>query len=208
MMDELVAKKKTRSPIWQFFGFQPNQNGEPKDPNNATCRLCRGQVVAKDSSTTNLFLHLKIHHPPEYAGLGPAAPASISAPRTVSGHQPSIMGAFAKTSIYKKDSVRWRECTEAVARYLVKEMAPIRTVETGSFKKMLTTLDKQYEVPGRKFFTQKAIPELYNKVRGEVISVVKNADYYALTTDMWSSRDMTPYMSLTAHFMGTTLQTI
>lgn len=78
-------------------------------------------------------------------------------------------------------------------------MVSFHTVEKKSFKDMIKALDAQYELPGRKYFSKTAIPELYNKVRQEVQVLLSGADSYSLTTDMWSSVNMTPYMSLTVH---------
>ncbi|XP_062292961.1 E3 SUMO-protein ligase ZBED1-like [Scomber scombrus] len=67
---------------------------------------------------------------------------------------------------------------------------------------MLATLDAQYEPPGRKYFSETAIPKLYNQLRGEITSELKEANFVALTTDMWSSINMSPYMSITAHYVS------
>ncbi len=109
------------------------------------------------------------------------------------------MGAFGKTTKYKRDSVRWKTCTDAVTKYLAKEMVSFHTVEKKSFKDMVKVLDDQYELPGRKHFSQTAVPHLYSKVRDNVQVLLSAADSYSLTTDMWSSVNMTPYMSLTVH---------
>lgn len=79
-----------------------------------------------------------------------------------------LLSAFAKSTKYPKGSPRWTQCTLAVSRYLVKDMASFHTVEKDAFKEMLKTFDKQYELPGRKYFAKTAIPDLYNKVRAEI----------------------------------------
>ena len=64
---------------------------------------------------------------------------------------------------------------------------------------MLRNLDPQYELPNRKYFSKKAVPAVYSETRADVQSLVSGADFYSLTTDMWSARNMDPYMSLTFH---------
>lgn len=81
-------------------------------------------------------------------------------------------------------------------------MLSFHTVENKSFHQMVKTFNPQYELPGRKYFSQTTIPDLYRQVREEVKVSVLGASHYALTTDMWSSRDMTPYMSLTCHYIS------
>ena len=100
----------------------------------------------------------------ELAAVGPP-PESSGTQRPT---QPSICGAFAKCTKYKKDSVRWTACTDAVTKYMCKEMVSFNTVEKKSFKELLATLDRQYDVPGRIYFSSTAIPHAYNSVRIEL----------------------------------------
>lgn len=59
----LVAKKGTTSPIWQFFGFRPDESGQPRDLTEAVCKICSCVIRAKDGQTTNLHDHLRVRHP-------------------------------------------------------------------------------------------------------------------------------------------------
>ncbi|XP_067226603.1 E3 SUMO-protein ligase ZBED1-like [Chanodichthys erythropterus] len=195
---ELVAKKGTTSPIWQFFGFRPDESGQPRDPTEVLCKICSCVVRAKDGQTTNLHDHLRVRHPAEYATLSTRAGPSKKA----SQGQQMITGAFAKGTKYKTDSNRWRQLTDAVTRFLAKEMVSFNTVEKPSFKAMLRTFDKQYELPGRKYFSKTAIPNLFNEVRSNITKELGDIEYLALTTDMWSSCNMMPYMSVTVHYVN------
>ena len=63
---ELVAKKNTKSKVWKYFGFTPNEDGSPSDSDTPKCRLCLKDVSARWSNTSNLLYHLKLHHISEY----------------------------------------------------------------------------------------------------------------------------------------------
>nr|XP_055051518.1 E3 SUMO-protein ligase ZBED1 [Misgurnus anguillicaudatus] len=197
---ELVNKKNVTSPIWQFFGFKPDEKGEPKDITQAICKVCMNVVSVKESQTTNLFVHLRTHHPAEAAKLAPKEAAAVTVSKVPT--QQSIVGAFAKSTKYKQNSERWARCTAAVSKYIAKEMVSYHTVEKESFKELLKTFDKQYELPGRKYFAKTAIPDLYNKTREIIAKDLKVVDFVALTTDMWSSINMTPYMAVTVHYIS------
>ena len=67
---------------------------------------------------------------------------------------------------------------------------------------MLNTFDKQYELPGRKYFPQTAVPALYSKEKDEVQRELQEISNFALTTDMWSSVNLTPYISLTVYYLA------
>ncbi|KAK7891329.1 hypothetical protein WMY93_023292 [Mugilogobius chulae] len=80
-------------------------------------------------------------------------------------------------------------------------MCSINTVENSGFKHMMNTLDKRYSVPSRHHFTRSALPALYEKCRDKVSEELLAADFFAVTTDLWSSRTMEPYISLTVHYI-------
>ena len=81
-------------------------------------------------------------------------------------------------------------------------MVPVNTVTKDGFKNLLRTLDRRFQIPSRTYFSQVAIPQLYTESREKVVTELKNVDYYATTTDMWSSRTTEPYLSLTVHFVN------
>ena len=201
----LVPKRNAKSAIWDYFRFFPDVNGEPKNLTQHICTICKKCVPVKDKQTTNFFGHIRVHHSSKAAKLSPTCTARSGAAAELStnaSRQPTISAAFAKSTKHKQGSERWAQCTRAVARYLAKESVPFQTVERESFKKMLATLDAQYEPPGRKYFSETAIPKLYDQLRGEITSELKEANFIALTTDMWSSINMSPYMSITAHYVS------
>ncbi len=79
---------------------------------------------------------------------------------------------------------------------------PAHIVSKDSSRRLIQTLDKRYQLPSRTHFTWVAIPEMYEKCKAGVEYELKQVKYYATTTDMWSSRMMEPYMSLTVHYIN------
>lgn len=61
-----MGKKNATSPIWQYFGFTPDEKGEPADVTQAVCKLCSKVVPVKESQTTNMYVHLRGHHPVDH----------------------------------------------------------------------------------------------------------------------------------------------
>lgn len=147
-MEDLVSKKNASSPIWQYFGFKAGENGEPKDLNEAICRLCRKQVMTKQGNTTNLRSHLRVHHPAQFARLdsvsaGEGTATSTGTSRQLSVHSPNQQN--------KKETVQGGMNAPLLWRYLAKGMMPLHTVEKSSFREMIETLDRQYELPSWKY---------------------------------------------------------
>ncbi|KAI2658595.1 E3 SUMO-protein ligase ZBED1 [Labeo rohita] len=194
---DLVSKPKTTAPIWAHFGFTPDDKGQPKDVDTAVCQICKREIPAKAANTTNLRNHLKAHHPTEFAEVLKSSRAAHTS------SQVTIAQAFERVTKYKRDSMKWRTLTDSVTRYIAKEMQPFNTVEKPAFKEMLYNFDKQYELPGKTYISKTAIPNLYREVKDEILKDFKEIDFYSATTDMWSSVNMTPYMSLTVHYLTT-----
>ena len=84
--------------------------------------------------------------------------------------------------------------------YIAKDMVPMYTVEKPGFINMQKVLDPKYVLPGRIFFSDVALPQLYNCTRQRIAKELEEVSFYSATTDLWSSRTMQPYMSLTVHF--------
>ena len=128
------------------------------------CRLCKKSVSVKGGNTSNLLSHLKVHHPhlevkkansksdkdKDHAKTGKASSRQPSLPNTLrSGHK------------YERKSRKWQQLTDAVTYCLAKDMMPIYSVEKEGFVRLLHSLDSQYELPSRKYFSNVAIPKLY-----------------------------------------------
>ena len=96
---KIVAKEKTVSPIWTYFGLEAYDDGKPISKDNAICRLCETPVPSKGGSTSNMFSHLKCHHPKKYAEPTQAIAANklsssnkrLSSKPSSSGPQPTIL---------------------------------------------------------------------------------------------------------------------
>ena len=67
---------------------------------------------------------------------------------------------------------------------------------------MLQVFDLQYDLPGRKYFSQTAIPLLYDSLREKIVSELREIDHFAATANMWSSHTGEPYLTYTIHFIN------
>lgn len=200
----LVPKRGGTSVIWDWFGFKTSDTEQASN----ICKLCRRVVVAKGGNTSNLFHLLKNSHPRQYQeATATRGKISTSGTGSASGARPkttqvTLQASFTSATPYDKNSKRWKDITRAITLYIAKDMVPIQTVERDGFRYVVRTLDSKYEMPGRKYFIQKCLPELYTEVRGTVLQEMGNIEAYSATTDLWSSRTTEPYLSLTIHFIG------
>ncbi|KAL7857228.1 hypothetical protein SRHO_G00161270 [Serrasalmus rhombeus] len=203
---ELVPKKGvTSSVVWNWFGFVATD----ADQTSPRCKVCFKTVASKGSSTTNLFQHLKQRHAAEWEkscsqqSENSRNTSSTSTPSKVK--QATVPDTFLNCVPYDKNGARWKAITDALALFIAKDMVPIYTVEKSGFINMLKVLDQKYALPSRKYFSEVALPHLYNSTRQRITrELEEDVSYYAATTDLWSSRTMQPYISLTVHFINHT----
>ena len=193
-----------RSAAWNYFEECLNEEG------NYRCKKCRIKVKTGDSSTSNLRHHLNQYHPQEHAIINSQYPQRTNKLTNVRGcdnsasssvESSAIAAAFAKSAQYNTDSNNWKSLTEAVTFCIAKDAMPIRTVERPAFLHLLKQFDPRYTPPGRKAMSQKYLPKLYEITSEKVLTKLNEAQHFASTTDMWSSRGMTPYMGFTVHFI-------
>ena len=203
--ETLVRKINSTSAIWQYFGFKPEDNLQIQ----VLCRTCRAIVATSRGNTTNLQQHLLHHHNElhkQFKASQSRAQMQSSKVTQPSQWQQSIAQSFVSATPYEKSSKRHIEITEAITHCLAKDMMPINTVTRPGFLSLVHKLDRRYEVPSRNYFSDVAIPNLYEKCRTTVESELAQVEYFACTTDLWSSRTTEPYISLTVHFLDREFQ--
>ena len=207
--DGLVKKQNTTSAVWTYFGFEPDQEGRPKDDSKPVCKLCLDKgttrvVATKGANTSNLLSHLKTTHPSVYVQVKPAAsngPSTSSLAKRTGGQQ-SLAASFSKGTLYARGSKKWQTLTTAVTHCIAKEMMPLSVIDKSAFREMLKAFDPQYEPPSRKYLSGTAIPAMYEQTRSSVATEVQGAAYFSATTDLWSSSASQPYLSYTLHFIN------
>jgi hypothetical protein len=110
-----------------------------------------------------------------------------------------ITDAFKSITKFPTSSRKSMELTDAIAYFIGKDMHPVSIVQGAGFKHMVQHLEPRYQVPHRKTFADRVLPNLYMKVKDSMSSVITTADYYALTTDCWTSRANEAYIGVTFH---------
>lgn len=198
--ETLLPKRGGTSIIWAHFGFKSSD----MEQKTTICKLCNKSVPAPDANTTNLFYHLRKVHEEEYVRIKQIqAKPSYEAPKKSREKknygQLKIKESFAHGTPYEKTSQRHKQITCAISHYLCKSMAPVYEVEKESFRDLVKVLDPRYAMPGRKHFSKVELPRLYDACRAKVEKEVCNVVHYALTTDLWTSRAMQPYMSIVSN---------
>lgn len=191
-----APKSTYKSNVWQYFGFF-KKDGQ-LDKSQAICKRCRAPIKYT-SSTTNLATHIKRRHGVDtmFAAASDSAEANpASGSKTGEQH----IAAFFHAPL-ANESTRSKAITNAIAFFICKDIQPYSVTENEGFQHLLHILEPRYHIPNRRFFTEKQIPALYEKVRREIVDSLSNAQRVAITVDGWTSRATDSYVTVTAHYI-------
>src|SRR6266542_901834 len=142
------------------------------------CPYC-GKKFGKKTGTSSIWTHLGGH--------------SVK----FNKEQKTTLDSFVKKHFPKIQT----EKTQAVIEWIVLDMQAFQVVEGQAFHKMLSILDSQYQVSGRKN-VKNVILKQFEKKRERIASFIKNIPgKVALTTDIWSSLKFEGFLGVTIHFI-------
>ena len=115
----VVPKKNTKSSAWLYFSLPATQDGKVIEnaQDRPVCKVCGKRVLAKASNTTNLFQHLREHHPTAYAELGPKKVVNREYSSS-SSSQPTLGSIITSSTLYSSNSPQAKDLNRAVAYHL------------------------------------------------------------------------------------------
>ena len=187
--------------VWHFFKKPEKPDDTPE------CRICMWSVKNKGGNTSNLMQHLKRMHPTQYATMTPPGrKAAVSRPTNgsnaaLSEMQPTVKSLFASNAPLTPGNKRHEAITDAITYFLCKDNVPFNAVSRSGFQKLLNVLEPRYKMPNKTMFSKKKVAKLYDATKEAVVRDLNNVDFFASTTDMWSSHGLTPYMGYTLHWI-------
>ncbi|XP_056269527.1 zinc finger BED domain-containing protein 4-like [Pseudoliparis swirei] len=98
-------------------------------------------------------------------------------------------------------TARQKTIDEELAKMIACDFQPFSVVDDKGFRRFIHALNPMYAIPSRKTVSQGIIPGLYDRERATLQERVKKATAVCLTTDSWTSRTTTSYLSVTCHFV-------
>lgn len=138
--EDLVAKKKSFSCVWNYFGFKKNEDGSLIDETAPICRLCNSKISAKAGNTSNLFSHLKHKHSQQYAELKDVDKTQEKSLSRSGSSQPTVKQSFEASQPYARSSKRWEQLTDSIIYAVAKDSIPFLAVKKHGFKKNVSCL--------------------------------------------------------------------
>lgn len=85
-------------------------------------------------------------------------------------------------------------------------LVTIISIHFAGFIELIKYLDPRVSLPCRATLANSLIPNEFMKAKAALLQELKNISYIALTTNLWSSRTMQAYMTVTSHFIDSGFQ--
>ena len=147
----VMPKKNTKSSAWLYFSLLATQDGKviETEQDRSVCKVCGKRVLAKASNTTNLFQHLREHHPTAYTELGPKKAVKREYSSS-SSSQPTLGSIITSSTLYSSNSPQAKDLNRTVAYHIAKDAMPLSTVDKLGFRFMISKLNPRYHLPSRK----------------------------------------------------------
>lgn len=93
--------------------------------------------------------------------------------------QRTLAESFSRKVLYERKSQWWQDITNAITKFIAKEMLPMQLVEREGFKELVAP----YTVRSRKYFSETSLPSLYDSTHSAVMDEVQKVTHFATTTE-------------------------
>lgn len=176
-----------KSKVWDYM--------TKTDSKQVECNICNTALSYKDGSTTILARHLFRAHQIDTAisntGLKRQSASSVN----------TLSGFLQKKQKLEPSSTRHKEITELIMGMITKDIQPFSLVEDRGFRALTTYLEPRYVIPSRKTFRDQILPGKYAQVRQKLLNLLSRFTFFSITTDGWTSREATSYLTYTVHLI-------
>jgi len=175
--------------IWRYFTIvMPTSS-------NAVCSICqvnvpRGGDKTSNYNTTNLMKHLQRFN-------------KLKKQKGEGAKQLTLEETTERIQKFPHGSVKAAKITESILNFIVMDGQPLSVVENKGFRLLINHLEPRYNMVKRKYLSETALPEFYQKMCKCISEELKDVKVLSFTTDIWSS-DVSPMSLLREHsdFLG------
>ncbi|KAK1901868.1 Zinc finger BED domain containing protein 4 [Dissostichus eleginoides] len=194
-----ALKKRATSAVWEYY----TQTTQGK----AVCKTCKvgvsmGSTSAKATNTSNLWSHLRIHHPGIY-GTAQGKRESESQQGTMTPTQPTMHDMFEKQKKWPSSDNRSIQMDKLITEMIVTDNRPFTLVSDVGFKRLMAPAEPRYALKNEKYYRTVKLYDVHHKVVEKIKALIQpeNAGHsLSFTTDCWSGSTES-LMTLTCHFI-------
>lgn len=174
----------SKSEVWKLFTVDATDDSKAIC-NNCKCIVIRGNPAARrDYNTTNMWRHL-------------------NKSRRCQGDDVGITAHFASKAKWHSSNAQAGKITKAICIMMAKDLQPFSLVEDEGFQNLMSIVQPRYDMPSRRTFCRKFIPEMFATATSkleEVLSSTKSR--LTLTADCWTSCQTLAFLGITCHWIS------
>ena len=112
------------------------------------------------------------------------------------------MQDFSPKNTYSSSHSRAEAITQAITNHIIQDLRPLSTIESKSFRNLLSVCDPRYNPISRKHLTETIIPKQYKKCVEELKTDLKPIKCIGLSHDLWTSCNTQSYGTFTAQYIS------
>ncbi|CAH0405988.1 unnamed protein product [Chilo suppressalis] len=137
-----------------------------------------------NQDTTNKAVSINPH---------PVSHSMPSSSTTVTLKQSTLqVNTFSKKNVVKID--------EKLTLMIATDFQPFSVVEDSGFKNFVEALCPDYKIPDKRKIRYEIMARLYKSASAKLKDILNEIDNLSLTSDLWMSRNMEAFLTVTAHF--------
>ncbi|KAI4799076.1 hypothetical protein KUCAC02_019243, partial [Chaenocephalus aceratus] len=127
--------------------------------------------------------------------------SSTSEQRTAvsTGQRQTSIIDFSKRPVTDK---RRQQITDLLINFVVKDVRPLSALSGEGFRDIMKFFEPGYKIPSHATLWSNIMLQ-YNTVKARIVNEMKDKSV-SLTTDLWTSCTMDPYITITAHYITDT----
>ena len=92
--------------------------------------------------------------------------------------------------------------TDALVDFVAEDLIPLSVVDSTRFKKFVSILEPQYQMPSCKYLSGVLLQKKYDTVKREVLDRIQKSKSINITVDLWSNRQMKSFLGMTGHYIS------
>ncbi|KAJ8872364.1 hypothetical protein PR048_025968 [Dryococelus australis] len=116
--------------------------------------------------------------------------------------QQTLTQVIDKTSRFENDDKRQLTITHLIAKMVCVHGQPLNILENRGFTELINHPELCFPMHSRKTLSNVIIPTMYDSAIKNVESQLLEAEFVAITTDLWTSMANTDFLSATAHYVN------
>ena len=100
-------------------------------------------------------------------------------------------------------SPQGEQLTNAVMRYIIRDLRPISSVENEGFRELLKEFTLRFDITSKNYFRDTVLSHMYENVKAKVkFQLTNGVERHSITTDGWTSQSTVDYVTITVHFIN------